>query len=215
MVKTSTPVDEQLFAFLSSKSSGEDDHLRGLRHAARDAGLPDIHISPEQAAFLRMLTRTTGARRVVEVGLLGGYSAISLARGMAAEGRVISHELEPKHAAFAEQWIASSDQAGKVEIVVGPAAETLSRHADGSVDVVFLDADKSGYVGYLEQAMRMLRPGGLLLADNILVRGRVANGTGETEVAIRAFLDAAHDRADLDGVVLAIGDGIYFGVKQG
>lgn len=215
MVKTSTPVDAQLFAFLTSKAKPEDAFLGRLRADAAAAGLPEIHISPEQATFLRLMMQTCNARRVVEVGTLGGYSGISMARGMPADGRVITHEIEPKHAEFARAQVARSDVAGKVEVVVGPAAETLAKQPDGEADAVFLDADKTGYVTYLEHAMRMLRPGGLLLADNVLAGGRIADGTEEKDVALRAFLDAAKARDDLDGIVLAIGDGIWFGVKQG
>lgn len=215
MPKTSTPVDETLFAFLATKTTQEDDFLRDLRAAAATAGLPEIHISYEQGTYLKLMMQCLGARRVVEVGTLGGYSAIAMARGMPADGRVLTHELEPSHAEFAREWIAKSDQQGKVEVRVGAAAETLRELPDGGFDAVFLDADKPGYVVYLEHALRLLRPGGALFADNVLAGGRIADGTTEAAVGLRAFLDAALAAPDLEGLVVPVGDGIYFGVKNG
>ena len=213
MPKTSTPVDARLFGFLATKTTQEDDFLRKLRAAAVRAGLPDIHISFEQGTYLKLMMQCLAARNVVEVGTLGGYSAISMARGMNADGRLVTLELEPKHAEFAREWIESSDQRGKVEVRVGPASETLSRLPDGAYDAVFLDADKESYADYLKHAIRLLRPGGALFADNVLAGGRIADGTTSTEVGLRAFLDAALQTSALEGIVVPVGDGIYFGVK--
>ncbi len=216
MSASSTPVDERLFAFIQKQTIAEDALLRDLRAAARQAGLPEIHIAPEQAAFLQLLLRAAGARTVVEVGTLGGYSAIAMARGLPEDGRVITHEIEPAHAEFARQWISRSDQAGRIEVRLGNAIDTLPKIADGSVDAVFLDADKEGYVAYLAQALRMLRPGGILLADNVLAGGQVAdaNGGSATALAITRFLAAVQATPSLRSVIVPLGDGCLFGVKQ-
>lgn len=214
MSKTSTPVDERLFAYLATKTIQEDDYLAGLRIAAAKAELPEIHIAPEQAAYLQIQLRAINAMNVVEVGTLGGYSAISMARGMPAAGRVITLELEPTHAEFARTWISNSDQSGKIEVRIGDAVKTLADIPDGETDAVFLDADKPGYVKYLKQAMRILRPGGILLADNVLAGGLVADGNGETEVAIREFLDTAAAEPKMQSVIVPLGDGIFVGVKS-
>ncbi len=214
MSKTSTPVDERLFAYLATKTIQEDDYLAGLRIAAAKAELPEIHIAPEQAAFLQIQLRAINAMNAVEVGTLGGYSAISMARGMPAAGRVITLELEPTHAEFARTWIANSDQAGKIEVRIGDAVKTLADLPDGETDAIFLDADKPGYIKYFQHAMRMLRPGGVLLADNVLADGLVADGTGETEVAIREFLDMAMAEPGMQSVIVPLGDGIFVGVKN-
>lgn len=213
MSKTSTPVDERLFAYLATKTIPEDDYLAGLRIAAAKAGLPEIHIAPEQAAYLQLQLRAINAMNVVEVGTLGGYSAISMARGMPAAGRVVTLEIERTHAEFAREWVANSDQSGKIEVRIGDAAQTMADLPDGETDAVFLDANKTGYVTFLEHAMRILRPGGILMADNVLAGGQVADGNGETEVAIRAFLDAASAADNLDYVIVPLGDGIFYGVK--
>ena len=216
MSKSSTPVDGALFEFIAGATIPEDDLLRELRTAAAREGLPEIHIAPEQAAFLQLLLAATKARTVVEVGTLGGYSAIAMARGLPAAGRVITHELEPRHAEFAAQWIARSDQKGKIEVRVGDAKATLKAHAPGSADAMFLDADKDGYVHYLGEAMRILRPGGVLLADNVLADGEVADAkaASPTAQAIRRFLAAARATASLRSVIVPLGDGCLFGVKQ-
>lgn len=213
MSKASTPVDEDLFAFIAAATIPEDPLLRDLRRSAVAAGLPEIHIAPEQAAFLQLLLRAHKATTVVEVGTLGGYSAIAMARGLPPHGRVVTHEIDAHHAAFAREWIARSDQRGKIEVRLGDAAVTLGQMPAGSADAMFLDADKTGYVTYLQHAMRILRSGGVLLADNVLAGGDVAHGTSETAVAIRAFLAAARS-SGLDGVIVPLGDGCYFGVKS-
>ncbi|MFK7738990.1 MAG: O-methyltransferase [Planctomycetota bacterium] len=210
-----TQVDEHIMGFLAEKTVTEDAFSAELRRAALAAGLPEIHIAPEQAAFLQQLMHTMAAKTVVEVGTLGGYSALALARGTAKDGRVISFEIEPAYADFARQWIEKSDQSGRIEVVIGPAVDGLAELPAASVDAVFLDADKIGYVAYLEHSMRILRPGGTLLADNVLAGGHIATGDTETAVAIQAFLDTAQQTPNLQGVVLPLGDGLYFGVKQG
>ncbi len=214
MSKSSTEVDEALFAFIAKATIAEDAFLRELRLAAAAAGLPEIHIAPEQAAFLQLLMRAAKARLVVEVGTLGGYSAIALARGLPPDGKVITHEIDAHHATFARQWIERSDQRGKIEVRAGDAAQTLSVIPAESADAMFLDADKAGYVTYLRHAMRILRPGGVLLADNVLAGGEVAHGTGDTAVAIRAFLDAVRATPALRSVIVPLGDGCLFAVKH-
>lgn len=216
MSKSSTPVDGRLFEFIAGATIPEDDLLRDLRSAAAKAGLPEIHIAPEQAAFLQLLLAATKAKLVVEVGTLGGYSAIAMARGMPADGRVITHEIDGKHAEFARQWIARSDQKGKIEVRLGDAKTTLKVHAPNTADAVFLDADKEGYVFYLGEAMRILRPGGVLLADNVLADGEVADAkaASPTAQAIRRFLAAVRATASLRSVIVPLGDGCLFGVKQ-
>lgn len=214
MSKSSTPVDDALFAFVAQQTIPEDALLRDLRRAAAAAGLPEIHIAAEQAAFLQLLLRATGARTVIEVGTLGGYSAIAMARGLPEDGRVITHEIDAAHAAFAREWIARSDQRGRIEVRVGDAATTLAALPAGSADAMFVDADKEGYVTYLQHALRLLRRGGVLLADNVLASGDVVGGTGPTAVAIRTFLAAVRATPALQSVIVPLGDGCLFAVVR-
>ena len=214
MSKTSTTVDHALFDFIRDGTIPEDGLLRDLRVAALAAGLPEIHIAPEQAAFLQIALAAAGARTVVEVGTLGGYSAIAMARGLPADGRVLTHEVDPGHADFARTWIDKSDQRGKIEVRLGDAHETLGQLADGSADAVFLDADKEGYPAYFDQAMRILRSGGLLFADNVLADGTIHDSTQDSSKlrGLRAFLERAEAFATLRGIIVPFGDGCYFGV---
>jgi len=214
MSATSTPVDEALFAFVAAATIPEDAVLRDLREAAAAAGLPEIHIAPEQAAFLQLVLRASRAKDVVEVGTLGGYSAIAMARGLPDDGRVVTCEIDPRHAAFARDRIARSDQRGRIEVRVGDAAATLATMPAESADAMFLDADKPGYVTYLQHAMRILRRGGILLADNVLAGGDVATGSSSTARAMRAFLEAVRTVPNLRTVIVPLGDGCLFGVKQ-
>ena len=216
MSKLSTPVDAALFDFIRTETIQEDEFLRDLRKAAVAAGLPEIHIAPEQAAFLQITLAAAKAVRVVEIGTLGGYSAIAMARGLQADGMVITHELEPKHAEFAQQWIQKSDQKDRIEIRVGDAHETLAQHADGTADAVFLDADKEGYADYFDQAMRILRPDGMLFADNVLDGGRIHNPAANEPrtQGLRKFLQRVKEQEHLNSIIVPLGDGCLFAVKS-
>ncbi len=215
MSKDSTTVGPEHFAYIAAGTVQEDDLLRGLRTAAATAGLPTIHIAPEQAAFLQIVLRATRAVEVVEVGTLGGYSAIAMARGLPATGRLITLEIEPRHAAFARGWIARSDVARKIEVRLGDAKVSMAALADRSADAVFLDADKEGYVAYLQQALRILRPGGLLLADNVLAGGEVIDphSRSATARAIRAFHEAVARCKELQPIIVPLGDGCLLAVR--
>lgn len=214
MAISSTPVDQALFDFIQQGTIPEDDLLRELRTAALAAGLPEIHIAPEQAAFLQIVLATMGARTVVEIGTLGGYSAIAMARGLPPEGRVITHEVEAAHAEFARRWIERSDQRGKIEVRLGDARETLAQLDDGTADAVFIDADKESYPAYFDQALRLLRPGGALFADNVLSDGTIHDPAQDSARlrGLRGFLARAAATEGLRGVIVPLGDGCYFGV---
>lgn len=217
MSDADTLVSARHFAYLGERAAGDDAFLRELKQAARDAGLPAIWIGPAQAAFVAILLRLCGAREVVEVGTLAGSTAISMARALPAEGRVRTIEILPRHADFAERWVARSDAARKVEVLRGAAAEVLARLPDGSVDAMLLDADKAGYPAYMAQARRLLRPGGLLMADNAFAFGQLFDEhPSDREVgAVRAFNDLVPRQDWLDAVIVPLGDGLWVGVKRG
>lgn len=188
---------------------------------AADAGLPTIQVSATEGKLLSLLVRLSGGRRVLEIGTLGGYSTTWLARGLAAGGEIVSLELDPRHASVARASLAGVAPGVTIDVRVGRADEALRTMAvDGTApfDVVFIDADKPGYAGYLELALPLTRPGTLILADNVIRDGRVAdeppadaNAAGAH--AFNAAL-AAHPRLDavivpiirayVDGLALAI-----------
>jgi predicted O-methyltransferase YrrM len=178
-------MDEELFAavdaFVGETIVSEDEGLQGAVEAAEAAGLPAIQVSPPQGKLLQLLVRLVGAERILEFGTLGGYSAILMARALPEDGRLIS--LEAK-ADYAEVARASIDRAGvgeKVEIRVGPALGALPVLEAGEepFDLVFIDADKVNTPNYFAWAMDNTRPGGLIIADNVVRGGTLADPGGD------------------------------------
>jgi predicted O-methyltransferase YrrM len=142
----------------------------------REANLPAIDVTPLQGRFLEMLVRVTGARRVLELGTLGGYSTIWLARALPPDGLVVSLEIDPKHAAIAQKNIAAAGLANRVDLRIGPAAKSLAALAAepaAPFDFMFIDADKAGYPEYLQWSLKLSRPGTLIVADNVVRDGKV------------------------------------------
>ena len=201
------------FDYIRAHTEAEDPFLVRLKEAAAAAGIPAIWISHEQARLMQVLLRAAGAREVVEVGTLAGYSAISMARALPAGGRVRTIELSEAHARFAERQVAASDVAGRVEVHLGAGVDVLAGFEDRSADAAFLDADKRNYGAYLKECLRIVRPGGLVLVDNAFAFGQLFDEVpADSEVAaVRAFNDEAAALAGYDGVICPIGDGLWVG----
>lgn len=216
MSDTSTTVSSELFEYVAAHTSGEDDFLRELKKAATEAGIPSIWIAPEQASFQQILLRATGARRVVEVGTLAGYSAIVMARALPDDGRVDTIELMEAHAAFAETWIAKSNVAGRVTVHRGAGTDVLRGLADGSADAMFVDADKESYGLYLVEARRILKRGGLVLVDNAFAFGKLLDAKEQeaSVLAVRSFNDTMAQDEAFHSVIVPIGDGLWVGVRR-
>jgi predicted O-methyltransferase YrrM len=178
-------MDEELFgavdAFISETIVGEDEALRGAVEAAEAAGLPGIQVSPPQGKLLQLLVRLVGARRILEFGTLGGYSAILMARTLSEDGRLISLEAKAEYAEVARRSIDAAGIGGKVEIRVGPALEALPglEGAEAPFDLVFIDADKVNTPNYFAWALDRTRPGGLIVADNVVRGGTLADPDGD------------------------------------
>jgi len=215
MSENATLVTAQHFDYIAERTVDEDDFLKDLKEAARQAEIPAIWIEPAQASLLQILLRLRQAHDVVEVGTLAGYSAIVMARALPADGKLRTIELLDKHADFAEEWISRSDVADRVEVHRGPGADVLSTFADASADAAFLDADKVGYPVYLEQCMRILRPGGLMMVDNAFAFGQLFDEVPtDPEVnAVRAFNDVMAKQSALQSIIVPMGDGCWVGVK--
>jgi predicted O-methyltransferase YrrM len=185
----------------------EDAALTGALERSRAGGLPDIQVSAGQGKFLYLMAKLVGARRILELGTLAGYSTIWLARALPADGRLTTLEYDPHHAEVARANIAAAGLADKVEVVVGAALDTLAGvidGADGPFDLVFVDADKVNYPNYFKQIMRGVRSGSLILGDNVIRRGGVLDPstTDPNAAGARTFnaLIAADPR--LEAVVL-------------
>ncbi len=181
----------------------EDEALKAALALARGAGVAEIQVSPGQGKLLYLFARLIGARRILEIGALGGYSAIWLARALPEDGRLTTLEMEPRHAAVAERALAGAGLADKARVVVGRALETLPgviEAADAPFDLVFLDADKVNYNAYMARLMTRVRSGSLILADNVIRKGTVLAPSFDdpSAGAARAFnaMIAADDRLE-------------------
>ncbi|RAA23770.1 methyltransferase [Burkholderia multivorans] len=165
-------------AYFSATLVPSDDMLDAALAASEAAGLPAINVAPNQGKLLQLLATIRGARRILEVGTLGGYSTIWLARALPPGGRLVTLELNPAHAAVATQNIARAGFADVVSVVVGSAKDSLARLiADGEApfDFIFIDADKDNNRAYLDAALKLSRPGTVIVVDNVVRRGRVAD----------------------------------------
>jgi caffeoyl-CoA O-methyltransferase len=206
--------DEQLQRYVQKLFAVEDQVLARVRDRHAEAGLPPIHISAEEGQLLHVLLRAVGARRVLEIGSLAGYSGIWLARALPADGRLTTIEKDPRHAALARQAYVEAGVAGLVEVIEGDARAVLAA-LDGGFDAVFVDADKEPLAEYFEWSVSLLKLGGLLLCDNAFLSGRVADPADHSAQAegVRAFNRlAATDRRVVSAVV-PIRDGLVVGVK--
>ncbi len=165
-------------AYFTDLFKVSDDALEAALAANQAAGLPAIDVSPNQGKFLSMLARMSGARRILEIGTLGGYSTIWLARAVQEGGRVVTLELNPKHAEVARANLAHAGVAELVEIRVGPAIASLDALASENVepfDFIFIDADKLNYPHYLAQSLALSRPGTVIVGDNVVRAGEIVN----------------------------------------
>ena len=189
---------------------GEDPALTAALADSTAAGLPAIEVTPQAAHFLGLLIRMCGARRVLEIGTLGGYSTISLARAVGPEGRVVTLEFEPRHAEIAAANLSRAGVADRVEIVVGAALETLPG-LSGEFDFVFIDADKENNSAYVQWAIDLGHPGTVIVVDNIIRNGRVLHPAADDlqATAVRTMLEmmGRHPRLDTAAIQTVGGKG--------
>jgi predicted O-methyltransferase YrrM len=185
-------VDPEVFAevdrFVGETIVAEDEALRGAVKAAEAAGLPSIQVSPPQGKLLQLLVRLLGAKAILEFGTLGGYSAILMARALPEDGRLITLEANPEYAEVARQSIERAGLGDRVEVQVGAALEALPRLEEqgvGPFDLVFIDADKVNTSNYFAWALDHTRPGGLIVADNVVRKGTLGDA-GDPDEATRA-----------------------------
>jgi caffeoyl-CoA O-methyltransferase len=207
--------DDKFSDYITAEFARPDEVLRMVLEAIPARGLPAITIKPEEGRFLQFLVRACAARRVVEIGTLGGYSGIWLARGLPAGGRLITLEKEPRHAAVAREHFARAGLAGQVELRLGDALELLPALArEGPFDFCFIDADKLDYGPYLDWALSNVRPGGIIAAHNAFRQGAVLDqaDTSPDTVYIRAFNRRFATEPRLLSTIFPAGDGMLVGV---
>src|SRR5580698_9576281 len=178
--------------YIDTQLVSSDPVLDAALAACTSAGLPAISVSPTQGKLLHLLARLQGARNILEIGTLGGYSTIWLARALPADGHLISLELDPKHAEVARANLARAGVANVAEILLGRAADSLQKlvaEKVGPFDLIFIDADKQGYADYLQWSLKLSRRGTLIIADNVVRKGEVADpsSTDANVQGIRRF----------------------------
>lgn len=222
--------DANIFAavdgFISSLFAQEDEALTAALQDMREAGFPEISVSPALGKFLYMLAKITRARRILEIGALGGYSGIWLGRALPEDGRLLSLEIDPLHAKMARRNLARAGLFGAAEVREGKATEILSgliAAGEEPFDLIFIDADKESYLDYFELSLKLSRPGTLIVADNVVRRGAVidpkALQTDTAAAGIKRFLDALSKSAAVEAAALqSIGskghDGIALALVQ-
>jgi len=205
-------LDDDLHAYLVAHNPRPDPLMDELVERTR-AVLPDhagLQIAPEQAPFLTFLTRLVGARYAVEVGTFTGLSALSIARGLAPDGRLVCCDISEEFTAVAREFWDRAGVSDRIELRIGPAARTLAAlPAEPHIDLAFIDADKTGYPAYWEQLVSRLRPGGVVAVDNVLSHGRVLDPAGNPNAeAIVAFNDMVLADDRVESVMLPLADGL-------
>ena len=212
-----TALTPELHRYLVDHSSHRDPFTRKVENAAEETDAPLMQIAGDQAAFITVLVQAMGARRALEVGTFLGYGAISIARGLPEDGELICFEIDEGHAEKARAHLEEAGLGDRVEIRVGPASDGLRELTDdGAFDFCFIDADKPAYPDYYEEALRLLRPGGLVMLDNVLLDGRVLDPDPDDESA--QVMSELNDRLAVDDRVevamLGIADGVTLARKK-
>src|SRR5436190_6238257 len=174
---------------------------------------PQMQVGRIEGRFLKMLVRLVGARRILEIGMFTGYSALMMAEGLPDDGHLITCDVNPAAEAIARRYFDESPNANKIEIRMGPALETI-KSLSGSIDMVFIDADKTNYSNYYEAVMPLLRPGGLIVADNVLWSGRVLDPQSDDDHAIVAFDKLVQSDPRVENVCLTVRDGMMLAWKK-
>src|SRR5215469_2465505 len=201
---TDKPTPQDVDAFLDATVVGDDPALFAALEASDAAGLPQIAVSAQQGKFLCLLAGAMQARKILEIGTLGGFSTIWLARGAGPEGRVVTLEYEPKHAEVARANLQRAGVADRVEVIVGAALDTLPSVTGGPFDLVFIDADKENNASYLEWAIRLTRPGSVIVVDNVIRAGKILTSYSDDRrvQAMRRTLQLMGEHPRLDTAVL-------------
>ncbi len=207
-------VPEAIEQYAVEHSAAESPLLQELvRETYASTELPQMQVGRLEGAFLRLLVRLTRAKRVLEIGTFTGYSALVMAEALPPSGKLVTCDIDPKATAIARRFWARSPHGSKIELKLGPAAETLKK-LRGPFDMVFIDADKLNYIRYWEACMPKVRKGGLLVADNVLWGGGVLHPKEESDKALAAFGDHVQGDRRVESVMLTVRDGLTLAYKK-
>ena len=215
-----TALNDELHAYAVEHGAREDDLLRRLREETDEAAgdLAVMQIAPDQGALMALLARAIGARRALELGTFTGYSAICIARALPADGALVACDVSEEWTAIACRYFEEAGLADRIDLRIAPAAETLAELPDDDpFDFAFIDADKEGYPHYWEECVRLVRPGGLILVDNVLAAGRVLADPADRPKQVEAIMAvnetvAADDRVEI--AMTTIADGVTIALRR-
>jgi caffeoyl-CoA O-methyltransferase len=213
-----TALTPELYGYVVEHGARQDDVLRRLAAETEELGdIAIMQIAPEQGAFMTLLLRAMRARRALELGTFTGCSAICIARGLAEGGELVTCDLNGDWTRIARRYFAEAGVADRIDLRLGPALDTIrGLPADDPFDFAFIDADKAEYPDYYEECLRLLRPGGLIMLDNVLRGGRVLDGASDDArtVATRVVNDRAIADERVDVAMLGVSDGITLALKR-
>lgn len=220
MTKKTLGLDDQLYDYLLSVSLREPDILRQLREETAQLPNARMQIAPEQGQFMALLVQLLGARKTLEVGVFTGYSSLCVALALPPDGKVIACDVSEDYTAVARRYWEAAGVADKIDLRLAPALETLDQllaeRQAGTFDFAFIDADKANYEGYYERSLQLIRPGGLIVIDNVLWSGRVADPASQERNTqmIRALNEKLHHDERISLSLVAIADGLSLALKR-
>jgi caffeoyl-CoA O-methyltransferase len=207
-------IDPAVEQFARNHTEPESElHVRLREETHRVMDRPQMQVDVIEGRFLKMLVRLTGARTILEIGTFTGYSALMMAEGLPDDGRLITCEVDPKAEAIARRYFSESPHGSKITIRMRPALETIKTLA-GPFDLVFIDADKANYSNYYEASLPLLKPGGLIIADNVLWSGKVLDPQDADDHAIVAFDQVVQSDPRVENVCLTVRDGMMLAWKR-
>lgn len=220
MSNRTLPLNEGLYQYLLNHSLQEPEILVALRQETASLPLCEMQIAPEQGQFMALLVQLLGARKALEVGVFTGYSALRVALAMPEDGRLVACDINPEYTAIAQRYWAAAGVADRIDLRLGPALDTLDQliaaGETNQFDFAFIDADKSNYANYYERVLQLLRPGGLVIIDNVLWSGRVADPTVQDNrtKAIRQFNQRLYQDDRIALSLLPMADGLTLALKK-
>lgn len=219
MTRQTLPLDDLLYEYLLANSLREHPELAALREATRTHPRASMQIAPEQGQLMALLVKLLGARRTIEIGVFTGYSALAVALALPDDGRILACDISDEYTRVAREYWQRAGVAHKIELVLAPAAQTLAARIAageaGTYDFAFIDADKTGYDGYYEQCLQLLRAGGLIAIDNVLRGGAVARPADSDDTrALQALNAKLHRDERIDLALVPIADGLTLARKR-
>ena len=212
------PIFETVDQYISDLFIKKDDALDKITSNIETSGIPQISVSANQGSLLQILALATGAKKILEVGTLGGYSTVWMARALPADGKLITLEIDPKHAEVAKTNLKTAGQDHKVEIRLGKAIDLLpqlEKEGAGPFDMIFIDADKPPYAEYFQWALKLSRPGTLIIADNVIREGKVVNENESDEMVkgARRFNEVLSKETRVTATIIqTVGEKLHDGI---